>query len=175
MKEAIHVMLAKADQATASARLLLDAGDVDGACNRAYYAMFGAARAALMDKGHQPELKTHGSVIGAFGLHFVKTGLLARAIGKAINDVQEIRLAADYTASSVSREDTAWPWNRPSNSWAPSAACCLTSRNDYGDRLRSRRGGGNPDSRHCPDHAAALGCTSSSIRRPASRSATSRS
>jgi uncharacterized protein (UPF0332 family) len=32
-------MMEKASRAIASARLLLDAGDVDGACNRAYYAM----------------------------------------------------------------------------------------------------------------------------------------
>ncbi len=41
----------KASRAVASARLLLDAGDVDGACNRAYYAMFDAARAALIQSG----------------------------------------------------------------------------------------------------------------------------
>ncbi|MDZ7919671.1 HEPN domain-containing protein [Rhodoferax sp.] len=33
-------LMAKADRALASAKLLLDSGDVDGACNRAYYAMF---------------------------------------------------------------------------------------------------------------------------------------
>ncbi|OHC67239.1 MAG: hypothetical protein A2045_15515 [Rhodocyclales bacterium GWA2_65_20] len=40
--------LDKAARAAVSARLLLNAGDVDGACNRAYYAMFDAARAALL-------------------------------------------------------------------------------------------------------------------------------
>jgi uncharacterized protein (UPF0332 family) len=35
----------KAHQAASSARLLLNAGDTSGACNRAYYAMFDAARA----------------------------------------------------------------------------------------------------------------------------------
>lgn len=38
-------LLAKALQAAASAKVLLDTGDADGACNRAYYAMFDAARA----------------------------------------------------------------------------------------------------------------------------------
>lgn len=42
----------KADRALASARLLLDAGDTEGACNRAYYAMFDAARAALVNAVH---------------------------------------------------------------------------------------------------------------------------
>lgn len=42
-------LMQKAARALDSARLLLDAGDTDGACNRAYYAMFDAARAALAD------------------------------------------------------------------------------------------------------------------------------
>jgi len=37
-------LLAKAIRAAASAKMLLDAGDADGACNRAYYAMFDAGR-----------------------------------------------------------------------------------------------------------------------------------
>lgn len=40
-------LLAKAVRAAASAQVLLDIGDLDGACNRAYYAMYDAARAAL--------------------------------------------------------------------------------------------------------------------------------
>lgn len=35
----------KAEQAVASAHLLVEAGDPDSACNRAYYAMFQAAKA----------------------------------------------------------------------------------------------------------------------------------
>lgn len=42
------VLMAKAARACVSARALLDLNDVDGACNRAYYAMFDAARAALL-------------------------------------------------------------------------------------------------------------------------------
>ncbi len=39
-------VLSGAGRAAASAKLLLDAGDIDGACNRAYYAMHHAARTA---------------------------------------------------------------------------------------------------------------------------------
>lgn len=45
------ILTAKAERACLSARALLDLGDVDGACNRAYYAMFDAARAALLASG----------------------------------------------------------------------------------------------------------------------------
>lgn len=51
-------LMAKAIQAAASARVLLEIGDADGACNRAFYAMFDAARAALLASGHDVG-KTH--------------------------------------------------------------------------------------------------------------------
>lgn len=44
-------LMSKAFRACASARALFELNDVDGACNRAYYAMFDAARAALLASG----------------------------------------------------------------------------------------------------------------------------
>ena len=41
-------LLAKARRALASAEVLAERGDPEGACNRAYYAMFDAARAGLL-------------------------------------------------------------------------------------------------------------------------------
>lgn len=82
--------MAKASRAIASAKLLLDAGDVDGACNRAYYAMFDAAHAALLWAGahvNPAETKTHRGLIAAFGEHLVKPALLTADLGKALNQV----------------------------------------------------------------------------------------
>ena len=65
--------LTKAKIAGQSARLLLAAGDTNGAVNRAYYAMFDAARSALTTI--DPELintKTHASIIRRFGKHLVE-------------------------------------------------------------------------------------------------------
>jgi len=45
-----QALMLKAARACASARALLEPGDVDGACSRAYYAMFNAAP-------HQPDNK----------------------------------------------------------------------------------------------------------------------
>ncbi len=71
--------------------------------------MFDAARAALLTQGCvREQLKSHGGVISAFGLHFVKAGLVSRAVGKAINDVQEIRLVADYLPQAVPRDKADW-------------------------------------------------------------------
>jgi uncharacterized protein (UPF0332 family) len=94
----------KAARAATSAALLLDAGDFDGACNRAYYAMFDAARAALIGCGvpvEQAAVKTHSGLIAAFGLRLVKTGRLPVDLGKALNRASEVRLAADYTGEVI--------------------------------------------------------------------------
>jgi len=66
--------MAKAAQAAASAKVLLDIGDADGASNRAYYAMFDAARAALLAAGfeaarHTTASLTHSAII------WLRTGL----------------------------------------------------------------------------------------------------
>ncbi|MBK3397404.1 HEPN domain-containing protein [Methylobacterium sp. IF7SW-B2] len=67
----------KAERAARSARMLLAAGDLDGACNRAYYSMFDAAQAALLASGHAVAgsgSETHRSLIAAFGRDLVQTG-----------------------------------------------------------------------------------------------------
>ena len=51
-------LMAKAMRAVASAEALLGMADTDGACNRAYYAMFDAARAVLLHAGVDID-KTH--------------------------------------------------------------------------------------------------------------------
>lgn len=68
-------LITKAHQAAVPARVLLDPGDADGACNQAYYAMFDAARDALLESGApgEPEIaRTHSGLISAFSLYLVK-------------------------------------------------------------------------------------------------------
>lgn len=104
-------LLAKAIQAASSAKVLLDTGDADGACNRAYYAMFDAARAALLASGapvEQEVARTHSGLISAFSLHLVKTGRVPVELGKAINKAEELRLIADYKGDPLEREVAAW-------------------------------------------------------------------
>ena len=99
--------MAKASRAVASAKLLLDAGDVDGACNRAYYAMFDAAHAALLWPGtdvNPAAIKTHRGLVAAFGEHLVKTARLTADLGKALNQVE----LADYTGEEVDADKARW-------------------------------------------------------------------
>jgi uncharacterized protein (UPF0332 family) len=88
---------AKAVVAAKSARILLAAGDGDGAVSRAYYAMFDAARAAL--ESIDPDLaaaRTHATIIRRFGKHVVLNRGLDPSLGRHLNTAEVVRLAADY-------------------------------------------------------------------------------
>lgn len=101
-------VMSKAERACLSASALLELGDVDGACNRAYYAMFDAARAALLASGApvRPEIgKTHSGLINAFSEHLIKNGPISKDIGRLLKRAHEIRLVADYTGDSVALND----------------------------------------------------------------------
>ena len=101
--------IAKASHAAKSARILLAAGEHEGACNRAYYAMFNAAHAALLWSGahvNPGETKKH-NLIAAFGKHLVLTGLLPSDLGKALNKAENVRILADYTGEDIELEKAA--------------------------------------------------------------------
>ncbi|MGO9005953.1 MAG: HEPN domain-containing protein [Beijerinckiaceae bacterium] len=100
--------MSKAQRALATARLLLKEKDTEGACNRAYYAMFYAAHVALL-KGSgaaTSEFKTHGGLIGAFGKQVILGLKMNPDLGRSINEVQRLRQVADYTGDSPSLDDT---------------------------------------------------------------------
>ena len=104
-------LLAKAKQALISAQALLANGDADGAGNRAYYAMFDAARAALiLMKAGTPEevAKTHNGLLRAFSLHLIKTNLFPVDLGKALRQVEDFRLIADYNGDPIEVSDATW-------------------------------------------------------------------
>ena len=103
--------LQKASRALSSAKLLLEDGDTEGACNRAYYAMFDAAHAALLrlvPEINPAEIKTHRGLIGAFGKHLVKTGVVASELGRSLNAVEDVRLLADYSGNPIELTEAGW-------------------------------------------------------------------
>ncbi|MDZ7862245.1 HEPN domain-containing protein [Acidovorax sp.] len=104
-------LMVKAQRALTSARTLLADGDNDGACNRAYYAMFDAARAALLacKAPVPPEVaKTHSGLISAFSLHLVKPGKFPVELGKSFNKAEDLRLIADYKGDPLDADDARW-------------------------------------------------------------------
>lgn len=99
-----HDLMAKAVQALESAKLLLDAGDADGASNRAYYAMFDAARAALLTSGLDVG-KTHKGVLSAFSDRLVKNGPIPKEVGRLLKHAETFRYVADYEGDPVELGD----------------------------------------------------------------------
>lgn len=73
----------KARRNLSSARALLDLDDPDSAANRAYYAMFQAATAALALRGEA--CATHTGVIARFSVLFVLNGTFPKDMGRAFN------------------------------------------------------------------------------------------
>jgi uncharacterized protein (UPF0332 family) len=100
-------LIARARRSATSAKLLLDAVDPNGACNRAYYAMFDAARAALLagdDPVKSEVIKTHSGLIAAFSLHLIKPGRIPAQYGRSLRQADQIRLIADYSDEEVDLE-----------------------------------------------------------------------
>lgn len=97
-------LIARAARACRSARLLFEDEDIVGACNRAYYAMFDATRAALLIGAPEASLdvsKTHRGLINAFHQHLIKSEKLDTELGKSLNRVEDIRLICDYRGDPV--------------------------------------------------------------------------
>lgn len=96
-------LFAKADESLEAARLLLREGFAGYAAARAYYAMFYVAEAALLSKGMA--FSRHSAVHGAFGVEFVKTGLVARELHRSLVEGMEIRQGGDYGAIDEVSDD----------------------------------------------------------------------
>jgi len=98
-------LMAKAMQAIASARVLHDVGDADGACNRAYYAMFDSVRAVLAATAPDtPATKTHKGIHVLFHDRLVRTGQVPEMIGRFLKRAETVRYAADYSGETVGLE-----------------------------------------------------------------------
>lgn len=105
----VSTLMAKAERALAGARLLLTVHNTDGACSRAYYAMFDAAFAAVLWRAPEAEgaAKTHRGLIASFGQRIVVGGLVDPEFGRSLKQVQELRLVADYIGDPISLDQAA--------------------------------------------------------------------
>jgi len=100
MKENARLLLEKAKRAIQAARTLLDAGNLpDFATGRAYYAMFYVAEALLEEKSLR--FSKHGGVHGAFGEHYVKTGILDAKFHRWLLNAFDQRIEGDYGADVI--------------------------------------------------------------------------
>jgi len=106
MKEATQKLLAKAARVLKFAERLSTDNDGEFAVGRAYYAMFYIAEALLNERGHR--FRKHGGVHGAFGEHFIKTGLLDGKYHRWLLEAFSQRITGDYgLESDLTAEDAA--------------------------------------------------------------------
>lgn len=89
-----EALLNKARESLEAARLLNSEGFPNFAASRAYYAMFYAAEALLLDKGLS--YSSHSAVTAALGREFVKTGVLDSRFHRYLIDAQDLRNIGDY-------------------------------------------------------------------------------
>ena len=101
------ILLEKAERNLKTARLILADNDPVSACNRAYYAMFYAACAALIVVG-QPKLamaKTHSGLISSFSQYLVKSGDFTADFGRMLAFESKRRIVADYEGDPTTTEE----------------------------------------------------------------------
>ncbi len=105
MKPEVQALLAKARESESAARLLASEDYFNFAASRAYYAMFYAAEAILLQR--DLAFSAHSAVIAAFGRELAKTGLLPslhhQHLLSAFNmrNVGDYDLRADFSAAQV--------------------------------------------------------------------------
>jgi uncharacterized protein (UPF0332 family) len=94
MKAEVQALLQKARKSLQAAELLKREYYLDFAASRAYYAMFYAAEALLLDRGLS--FSSHSAVIAAFGKEFARTGNLDPRFHRYLIDAQDLRNLGDY-------------------------------------------------------------------------------
>lgn len=77
------------------------------AANRMYYACYYMTSALLLKNGQSAH--THGGIIGLFGLHFIKTGVISSDLGKFYSQLFELRQTGDYDDWKVVTESDIMP------------------------------------------------------------------
>lgn len=89
---------AKAQSAARSSQLLAEAGDWDGAANRAYYAVFSAARAVLAGvRASLARSKGHSTIVRRFEKHLVQERGFDPVFGRSFfGRLSHVRWVADY-------------------------------------------------------------------------------
>jgi uncharacterized protein (UPF0332 family) len=105
MTEAVGELMEKSVQSISAAELLLKEGYFSFAASRAYYAMFYAVEALLLNRDISSS--KHSGVIAAFGKQFVKTGAFDQRFHRYLLNAFELRNAGDYGEVKAVNEESA--------------------------------------------------------------------
>jgi len=95
----VAIWLRKAEEALASAELVLGAGHLAFAVNRLYYACFYAVTALLLAEGKQ--FTRHSAVRAEFNRSYVKPGRIDKRWGQFYNDLFDERQEGDYVPTAT--------------------------------------------------------------------------
>jgi uncharacterized protein (UPF0332 family) len=105
-EDTAHALREKAREALSDAEVLLERGSPEATINRGYYAVFQAARAALLTEEESPD--THSGIVRRFGYQFVRTEQVSGEVGNILTTARSMRGEADYDAfSDFGREEAA--------------------------------------------------------------------
>lgn len=100
----VETWLDGADRNLRSTEVMLQDGDPNSACTIAYYAIFYAAKAALLaaNQGRAAAAKTHSGLIASFNQHLIQTGAIGREHSTNLGVEASRRLLAAYEGEMVS-------------------------------------------------------------------------
>jgi uncharacterized protein (UPF0332 family) len=101
-------MLSKAERALRAGEILLAANDPESAVGRAYYAMFHAARALLIERNLR--YRKHGGVHAGFAEHLIKAGTFEAKYHRWLLDGFDVRGTAEYEVGDATDAETARTW-----------------------------------------------------------------
>jgi uncharacterized protein (UPF0332 family) len=102
----VRLQLEKAHNTFNQIPLLSEAGYWDNVANRLYYSLFHAVSALLIHDGYN--VGSHRGAVGAFGQHYVTTGIFSIEEGKHYSRLQGLREKSDYNcAYNASEQDIA--------------------------------------------------------------------
>ncbi len=103
-EEYVKKYLAKAERFLDDAQVFLQQRRLDSAVDRAYYAMFWAARAGLVQKGIIA--KTHLGLMNQFSKEYVKSGNITQELWDAFTDAFDARQESTYDVDIVFGEES---------------------------------------------------------------------
>ncbi|HAO22740.1 MAG TPA: hypothetical protein DCQ37_21170 [Desulfobacteraceae bacterium] len=106
MKDVYHIFLKKAEESLNAAQSCFEQEYYNSCVNRAYYAMFQAAVAALFKAGFRPKSEKigHDWVQAEFSRAFVSGSKRFPHLKGLLNLVQEVRDIADYSDEEISEK-----------------------------------------------------------------------
>ncbi len=104
----VRYRFARAQEALAEARLLVEAGHANTAVNRLHYAAFYAVSGALLAKGLSSA--KHSGVRALFHRHMVREGFIPAELGRFFDTLFDSRQKGDYADLVTFAADEIEPW-----------------------------------------------------------------